>query len=45
VWFSLPFLLLFQFGFFYVGVMSLLQGRLGTIARFFRRPAAAPVIE
>ncbi|MFL5405721.1 MAG: hypothetical protein ACJ79O_07675, partial [Myxococcales bacterium] len=39
VWFSLPFLLLFQFGFFYVGVMSLLQGRLGTIARFFRRNA------
>jgi cellulose synthase/poly-beta-1,6-N-acetylglucosamine synthase-like glycosyltransferase len=27
VWFSLPFLLLFQWGFFYVGFMSLLQGR------------------
>jgi cellulose synthase/poly-beta-1,6-N-acetylglucosamine synthase-like glycosyltransferase len=42
VWFSLPFLLLFQWGFFYVGVMSLLQGRLATLARLFRRTSAAP---
>ncbi len=41
VWFSLPFLLLFQWGFFYVGLMSLLQGRtLGALA-FWRRSAAA----
>src|SRR5438105_6979759 len=47
VWFSLPFLLLFQFGFFYVGVMSLLQGRLATLMRLLRRmsPAAAPAVE
>ena len=47
VWFSLPFLLLFQFGFFYVGVMSLLQGRLATLVRLLRRssPAAAPAVE
>ena len=37
VYFSLPFLLLFQWGFFYVGFMSLLQGRLGLL--FARRPA------
>jgi hypothetical protein len=37
VYFSLPFLLLFQWGFFYVGLMSLLQGRLG----FLRRAVAA----
>ena len=36
VYFSLPFLLLFQWGFFYVGLMSLLQGRLGFL--FARRP-------
>jgi hypothetical protein len=37
VWASLPFLVLFQVGFLYVGLMSLLQGR------FFRRelPSAA----
>lgn len=47
VWFSLPFLLLFQWGFFYVGLMSLLQGRMGALARFLRRPAegAAPALE
>jgi hypothetical protein len=28
IWFSLPFLVLFQVGFVYVGLMSLLQGRL-----------------
>jgi cellulose synthase/poly-beta-1,6-N-acetylglucosamine synthase-like glycosyltransferase len=38
VYFSLPFLLLFQWGFFYVGLMSLLQGRLGFL--FSRRPRA-----
>jgi hypothetical protein len=38
VYFSLPFLLLFQWGFFYVGFMSLLQGRLGIL--FARRPAS-----
>jgi hypothetical protein len=47
VWFSLPFLILFQWGFFYVGVMSLVQGRLATLARLFRRssPAAEPAVE
>jgi hypothetical protein len=40
VWFSLPFLLLFQWGFLYVGLMSLLQGRLDVLSRLFRRPAA-----
>jgi hypothetical protein len=40
VWFSLPFLLLFQWGFFYVGFMSLLQGRFGALMRWIRRPAA-----
>jgi cellulose synthase/poly-beta-1,6-N-acetylglucosamine synthase-like glycosyltransferase len=40
VWFSLPFLLLFQWGFFYVGLMSLLQGRVGQL--IFGRRAIAP---
>src|SRR5438128_10803930 len=40
VWFSLPFLLLFQWGFFYVGLMSLLQGRVGRI--LLGRRAIAP---
>ncbi len=37
IYFSLPFLFLFQWGFFYVGGMSLLQGRFG---QFFRRRPA-----
>ena len=47
VWFSLPFLVLFQFGFFYVGVMSLLQGRLAILVRLLRRssPTTAPAVE
>ena len=46
VYFSLPFLLLFQWGFFYVGFVSLLQGRLGGLARLFRRaPSVAPAID
>src|SRR5712691_6395568 len=47
VYFSLPFLLLFQWGFFYVGLMSLLQGRLSLLARLLRRPAAdaTPAVE
>jgi len=47
VYFSLPFLLLFQWGFFYVGLVSLLQGRIGALFRFLRRPAqgAAPALE
>jgi cellulose synthase/poly-beta-1,6-N-acetylglucosamine synthase-like glycosyltransferase len=47
VYFSLPFLLLFQWGFFYVGLVSLLQGRIGPLLRWLRRPAedAAPALE
>src|SRR5205814_3510272 len=47
VWFSLPFLLLFQWGFFYVGLVSLLQGRMGALLRWMRRPAedAAAALE
>jgi len=47
VYFSLPFLLLFQWGFFYVGLVSLLQGRIGALLRWVRRPAedAAPALE
>ena len=41
VYFSLPFLLLFQWGFFYVGFVSLLQGRMGGLLRLFRRTPAA----
>ena len=41
VWFSLPFLLLFQWGFFYVGLMSILQGRVGQL--LFGRRSIAPV--
>ena len=40
VWFSLPFLLLFQWGFFYVGFVSLLQGRGAALLKWLRRPAA-----
>jgi cellulose synthase/poly-beta-1,6-N-acetylglucosamine synthase-like glycosyltransferase len=42
VYFSLPFLLLFQWGFFYVGLVSLLQGRIGALLRWVRRPAEEP---
>ncbi len=42
VYFSLPFLLLFQWGFFYVGLVSLLQGRLASLSRWLRRPAEGP---
>src|SRR3954467_8264751 len=47
VYFSLPFLLLFQWGFFYVGLVSLLQGRFAALWRWLRRPAggAAPALE
>jgi hypothetical protein len=46
VYFSLPFLLLFQWGFFYVGLVSLLQGRLGGIARWLRGALSAqPAVE
>ncbi|HEX4383255.1 MAG TPA: cellulose synthase family protein [Myxococcales bacterium] len=47
VYFSLPFLLLFQWGFFYVGFVSLLQGRAAAVLRWLRRPAAdaAPAVE
>src|SRR5436190_6817247 len=47
VYFSLPFLLLFQWGFFYVGLVSLLQGRIGAVLRWIRRPAedAAAALE
>ncbi len=47
VYFSLPFLLLFQWGFFYVGLVSLLQGRLGAALRWLRGAAedAAPALE
>ena len=47
VYFSLPFLLLFQWGFFYVGLVSLLQGRIGALARWLRGPTedAAPALE
>ena len=47
VWFSLPFLLLFQWGFFYVGLVSLLQGRGAALLRLLRRPSqdAAPALE
>ena len=43
IYFSLPFLFLFQWGFFYVGGMSLVQGRLGSLFR--RAVRAEPVIE
>jgi len=47
VYFSLPFLILFQWGFFYVGLVSLLQGPVGALMRWIRRPAedAAPALE
>jgi hypothetical protein len=47
IYFSLPFLLLFQWGFFYVGLVSLLQGRVGALLRWLRRPAedTAPALE
>ena len=47
VYFSLPFLLLFQWGFFYVGLVSLLQGPVGALMRWIRGPAedAAPALE
>ena len=47
VYFSLPFLLLFQWGFIYVGLMSLLQGRVAALWRLLRRPPpeAAPAVE
>jgi hypothetical protein len=46
VWFSLPFLLLFQWGFFYVGLVSLLQGRGAAVLRWLRRSAdPAPALE
>jgi cellulose synthase/poly-beta-1,6-N-acetylglucosamine synthase-like glycosyltransferase len=45
VYFSLPFLLLFQWGFFYVGLVSLLQGRAGALFRWLRRPAATLGLE
>ncbi|HUJ26863.1 MAG TPA: cellulose synthase family protein [Myxococcales bacterium] len=45
VYFSLPFLLLFQWGFFYVGLVSLLQGRAGALFRWLRRPAPALELE
>jgi len=47
VYFSLPFLILFQWGFFYVGLVSLLQGPVGALKRWIRRPAedAAPALE
>src|SRR5256712_2975104 len=47
VYFSLPFLLLFQWGFIYVGLMSLLQGRVAALGRVLRRPppGAAPPVE
>ena len=47
VYFSLPFLLLFQWGFIYVGLMSLLQGRIAALWRVLRRPAtgATPAVE
>ena len=45
VWFSLPFLLLFQWGFFYVGLVSLLQGRAAAVLRWLRSEDAAPALE
>ena len=48
VYFSLPFLLLFQWGFFYVGLMSLFQGRIAALSRWLRGAApegAAPALE
>src|SRR5438270_11382981 len=41
IYFSLPFLLLFQWGFFYVGLMSLLQRRADALLRLLRRAPAA----
>src|SRR5437762_6247363 len=47
VYFSLPFLLLFQWGFFYVGLVSLLQTRAAAVLRWLRsqRENAAPALE
>jgi len=39
VWYSLPFLILFQFGFGYVGLMSLLESARDAWARFVPAPA------
>ena len=40
IWTSVPFLVLFQVGFLYVGLMSLLQGR-GPVRREVRLPLTA----
>src|SRR5205085_11072328 len=47
VYFSLPFLLLFQWGFFYVGLVSLLQVRVSAVLRLLRRsaPEATPAVD
>ena len=45
VWWSLPFLLLFQFGFGYVGFLSLYEAAKGRVARWFRLPVPSPSAE
>jgi hypothetical protein len=42
IWFSLPFLILFQVGYLYVGLMSLLQGKLERLTA--RSPAVEPTL-
>jgi cellulose synthase/poly-beta-1,6-N-acetylglucosamine synthase-like glycosyltransferase len=45
VYWSLPFLFLFQFGFAYVGLSSLYEGLRGRLAGFVRAPAPQPTVE
>jgi len=45
VYWSLPFLFLFQFGFAYVGLTSLYEGLRGHVVRWARTPAPQPTVE
>jgi hypothetical protein len=45
VYYSLPFLVLFQVGFGYVGLASLYEGVRGHVLRWVREPAPAPTAE
>ncbi|HVP68970.1 MAG TPA: cellulose synthase family protein [Anaeromyxobacteraceae bacterium] len=45
VWYSLPFLVLFQAGFAYVGLMSTVEGLRGVFARFVPAPGPVPDAE
>jgi hypothetical protein len=45
VYYSLPFLILFQVGFAYVGLASVYEGIRGRVGRWVRVPAPAPSAE